>query len=175
MLNDVVILRLLLIVLLVVYHSFCIFSGAWEVPDNYPQIPAYGWIAKASYSKMDVLLAANHPPRGELMEKAVRYLDNFRKQIFAYTKDGRYSIDNNIDERCIRPLTGERKNSLSFGSHRMARASVIYHTVIATCQMNKIPVLEYLKKCFRKKVKDYIQDDSGFLPQNIRVKPGLIY
>lgn len=126
-------------------------------------------------SKMDVLLADNHPPRGELMEKAVRYLDNFWKQIFAYTRDGRYSIDNNIAERCIRPLTGERKNSLSFGSHRMARASAIYHTVIATCQMNKIPVLEYLKKCFRKKVKDYIQDDSGFLPQNIGVEPCLIY
>ena len=126
-------------------------------------------------SKMDVLLADNHPPRGELMEKAVRHLDNFWKQIFAYTRDGRYSIDNNIAERCIRPLTGERKNSLSFGSHRMARASAIYHTVIATCQMNKIPVLEYLKKCFRKKVKDYIQDDSGFLPQNIGVEPCLIY
>lgn len=52
MLNDVAILRLLLIVLLVVYHSFCIFSGAWSVPDNYLQIPAYGWIAKASYSFM---------------------------------------------------------------------------------------------------------------------------
>lgn len=26
---------------------------------------------------MDVLLADDHPPRGELMEKAVRYLDNF--------------------------------------------------------------------------------------------------
>ena len=33
-LEDVVVLRLSLIVLLVLYHSFCIFSGAWEVPTD---------------------------------------------------------------------------------------------------------------------------------------------
>ena len=32
-------------------------------------------------SKMDVLLAENHPVRGELMKKAVRYLDTYWKQI----------------------------------------------------------------------------------------------
>ena len=50
-LEDVVVLRLSLIVLLVLYHSFCIFSGAWEVPKDYPLIPIYWWIAKTSYSK----------------------------------------------------------------------------------------------------------------------------
>lgn len=117
-------------------------------------------------SKMDVLTADNHPPRGELMEKAVRYLDTFWPQIFAYTNNGRYSIDNNPAEQCIRPLAGERKNSLFFGSHKMARASAIYHTVIATCRMNGISVLEYLKKFFREIVhgnKDY----SRLLPQTI--------
>lgn len=99
---------------------------------------------------MDVLLADNHPPRGELMEKAVRYFDKFWQQIFAYTNNGRYSIDNNIAERNIRLLSSERKNSLFFGSHKMARASVVYHTVIATCRMNGISVLEYLKEFFRK-------------------------
>lgn len=51
-LDDVIFLRLTLIVLLVLYHSFCIFSGAWEVPTDYPQIPAYWWIAQTSYSFM---------------------------------------------------------------------------------------------------------------------------
>lgn len=40
-------------------------------------------------SKLDVLTADNHPPRGELMEKAVNYLKNFWKQLFNYLKDGR--------------------------------------------------------------------------------------
>lgn len=103
-------------------------------------------------SEMNVLLSPDHPPRGELMEKAVRYLDTFWTQIFRYTEDGRYSIDNNIAERNIRPLAGERKNSLFFGSNKMAGASAIYHTVIATCRMKGIPVLNYLKEFFLKVV-----------------------
>lgn len=111
-------------------------------------------------SKMDVLLADDHPPRGELMEKAVRYLDTFWTQIFRYTEDGRYDIDNNIAERYIRPLTGERKNSLFFGSHKMAKASAIYHTAISTCKMMGVSAVEYFKKFFRKIVEgetDYVR------------------
>lgn len=60
-------------------------------------------------SKMDVLLAEGHTPREELMEKAVRYLDTFWKQILRYLENGRYSINNNIAERYIRPLAGEKE------------------------------------------------------------------
>lgn len=63
-------------------------------------------------SKLHVLTSDSHPPRGELMEKAVNYLQHFRHQLFAYLKDGRYSIDNSLAERFIRPLAGERKKSL---------------------------------------------------------------
>lgn len=69
------------------------------------------------------------------MEKALRYLDTFWPQLFAYLKDGSYSIDNSIAERFIRPLAGERKNSLFFGSDKMAEVSAAYHTVISTCRM----------------------------------------
>lgn len=100
-------------------------------------------------SKLNVLTAADHPPRGELMEKAVRYLQNLWDQIFAYRKDGRYSIDNTLAEQYIRPLAGERKNSLFFGSHKMARASAIYHTVISTCKAMGLSALEYMRKFFR--------------------------
>lgn len=119
-------------------------------------------------SKMDVLLAEGHPPRGELMEKAVRYLDRFWKQIFRYLENGRYSIDNNIAERYIRPLAGERKNSLFFGSDKMARASAIYHTVISTCRMTGISALEYLKQFFRKLVEGE-RDYTRLMPQTIGV------
>ena len=82
-------------------------------------------------SFLNVLTSEEHPPRGDLMEKAVNYLKNFWNQIFAYLKDGRYSIDNSIAERFIRPLAGERKNSLFFGSNRMANVSAAYHTLIS--------------------------------------------
>ena len=41
-------------------------------------------------------------------------------------KDGNYTIDNSLAERCIRPLANERKNSLFFGCDRMARVSATY-------------------------------------------------
>jgi putative transposase len=121
-------------------------------------------------SKLDVLLSENHPPRGELMGKAVRYLATYWKPIFAYTENGRYSIDNNAAERCIRPLAGERKNSLFFGSHKMAKASAIYHTVMATCRMNGISVLDYLRKFFGEIVRGNT-DYSRLLPQTIGLSP----
>lgn len=120
-------------------------------------------------SKMDVLLSPDHPPRGELMEKAVRYLDTFWTQIFRYTENGRYSIDNNIAERNIRPLAGERKNSLFFGSDKMAGASAIYHTVIATCRMKGISVLNYFKQFFLRIVQGQT-DYATLMPETISLQ-----
>lgn len=119
-------------------------------------------------SKLDALTADNHSPRGELMEKAVNYLKNFWKQLFNYLKDGRYSIDNSIAERFIRPLAGERKNSLFFGSSRMANVSAAYHTLISTCRMNGISALDYLKKFFREIVNGR-RDYENLLPMTIGI------
>lgn len=54
-------------------------------------------------SKLDALLSENHPPRGELMEKALSYMNTFWFQLFAYLNEGSYSINNSIAERFIRP------------------------------------------------------------------------
>lgn len=51
-LEDVVFMRVVLIVLLVLYHSFAIFNGAREKLADYPDIPAYWWIATSSYAFM---------------------------------------------------------------------------------------------------------------------------
>jgi hypothetical protein len=83
-----------------------------------------------------------------LMEKAINYMTTFWDQLFMYLKDGRYTIDNLAAERAIRPLTIERKNSVSFCSHAGVRMSALYHTIIATCRMQGYSVLEYLKAFF---------------------------
>ena len=119
-------------------------------------------------SFLNVLTSEGHPPRGDLMEKAVNYLKNFWNQIFAYLKDGRYSIDNTIAERFIRPLAGERKNSLFFGSNRMANVSAAYHTLISTCRANGISALAYLKKFFREVVEGR-RDYENLLPMTIGI------
>lgn len=52
MLNDVVIIRPLAIFLLVVWHSFIIYTGGWKAPVGYKPIEWYWWIGKASYAFM---------------------------------------------------------------------------------------------------------------------------
>lgn len=71
--------------------------------------------------KLDEMLSASAPKHGDLMRRAVVYFDHFWTQVFRYRHDGEYTIDNNLAERFIRPLANERKNSLFFGSHKMAR------------------------------------------------------
>lgn len=51
-LEDVTIIRLLLILLLVLYHSFAIYNGAWENPIANTNINLYWWIATFSYAFM---------------------------------------------------------------------------------------------------------------------------
>lgn len=52
LLNDVVIIRPLAIFLLVVWHSFIIYTGGWKQPESFKHIETYWWIAKASYACM---------------------------------------------------------------------------------------------------------------------------
>lgn len=74
-------------------------------------------------------------------------------QLFAYLDDGSCSIDNSIAERFIHLLAGERKNSLFFGSDKMSRVSAVYHTIISTCKMQGVSVLDYFKRFFSEIVK----------------------
>ena len=86
-------------------------------------------------SLLDFMKSGNAPRYGSLMEKSVSYLDHFWNQVFLYRKDGNYTIDNSLAEQCIRPLANGRKNSLFFGSDKMARISAAYHSVVSTCKL----------------------------------------
>ena len=140
-------------------------GGDGPAPDSQAGEKAVGKKTRTA-GKLNILISNGHPPRRELMEKAVLYLDAFWEQLFRYTDNGRYSMDNNIAERNIRPLAGERKNSLFFGSHRMAEASAAYHTAIATCLMAGVSVLEYFKRFFRRIIEGE-RNYSLLMPQTI--------
>lgn len=51
-LSDVVVIRNILIILLVFYHAFAIFGGAWSPIKGFPEIKAYWWLDKVSYAFM---------------------------------------------------------------------------------------------------------------------------
>lgn len=50
LLENVVIIRLMLILLLVFYHAFAPYSGRWDVITGFPEIPLYCWLDKFSYA-----------------------------------------------------------------------------------------------------------------------------
>lgn len=81
---------------------------------------------------------------------ALNYLDKFWNNIFAYTKDGSYPIDNNIAERTIRHLTTQRNSMLHFGSDEGAEMAATYHSIISTVKMQGRSAWEYLGKFFTK-------------------------
>jgi len=44
LLYEISIIRPLIIFLLVVYHSLCVFTGGWAIPEGVPSHPAYWWL-----------------------------------------------------------------------------------------------------------------------------------
>lgn len=50
----------------------------------------------AMSTRLNELLLDENAHLGDMMQKALRYLNKFWKQLFTYRKDARYSIDNNI-------------------------------------------------------------------------------
>lgn len=51
-LDNVIIIRFVLVFLLVFYHSFAIYGGSWQAIAGYPEIPAYSWLDWLSYASM---------------------------------------------------------------------------------------------------------------------------
>jgi len=119
--------------------------------------------------RLDKLLADSSCMRGKLMQGALTYMNKFWDQLFLYLKDGRYNIDNSLAERMLRPMTVERKNSLTFGSHAGVEVSVIYHTFIETCKMCGVSTLEYFKEFF-KAIMQGRTDYENMLPMTIGIK-----
>ena len=50
LLFEVIPVRLFLVVMLVFYHAFAIYSGAWKPIEGYPEIPIYNLLDKLSYA-----------------------------------------------------------------------------------------------------------------------------
>ena len=70
-------------------------------------------IVNALRSELYDLLALPEAGMSDLMRTALNYLHKFWNQLFAYRKDGEYTIDNLAAERAIRPLAVQRKTVCS--------------------------------------------------------------
>ncbi len=100
------------------------------------------------------------------LQKALNYLDTFWNNIFAYTKNGSYPIDNNAAERAVRPLTTQRNSMLHFGSDEGAKMAATYHSIISTVKLQGRSAWDYLGKFFVK-IFNGCRDFFSLRPDNI--------
>lgn len=117
-------------------------------------------------SELYDLLALPEEEMSDLMRTALIYLHKFWNQLFAYRKDGEYTIDNLVAERAIRPLTIQRKNSLFFYSTKGALRSAVYNTFIETCKQAGISFRSFFCK-YMAEIRKGRTDYENLLPMTI--------
>ena len=96
-------------------------------------------------------------------ERAVRYMKNLWASVLRWCRDGRYSLDNNLAERCARPVALMRKNIMHFASHKGAEVYTILGSLVETCRMRKQSVMRYLVKVIQE-VNDGNKDYESLIP-----------
>ena len=137
--------------------------------DDYKRM--YNTLLSKTSALEETLKVRNKNLYGSKSQKGIHKKKREAEEVIPVTRmilihDGFYFIDNSIAERFVYPLAGERKNSLFFGSDKMARVSALYHTVISTCRMQGVSVLDYFKKFFSEIVKGR-RDYEHLLPLTI--------
>lgn len=83
-----------------------------------------------------------------LIGKALSYAYREFKALTLIFDDGYFKADNNAAERAMRPCKLGMNNYLFFGNHESARRGAIIYTIIESCKLNGINVLEYLTDVF---------------------------
>jgi len=81
-----------------------------------------------------------------------------------YCERGALSIDNNLSERMIRPLTIGRKNWMFLGSDTGGKAAAILYGVIASAKSNEVEPFAYVRDLLRELTGDGPADLSELLP-----------
>ncbi len=76
--------------------------------------------------------------------KAIHYLLNHIRQLSRYVTDGRYMIDNNPIERCVKDMVIGRKNYLFCGNHDAAEDAAVIYTFMGCCKLADVDVRKWL-------------------------------
>ncbi len=81
--------------------------------------------------------------------KAINYTCNQWHKLIRYCHDGRLEIDNNQDERAIRPLAIGRRNWLFADTPKGAHTNARFYSLIETCKLHGHEPYAYLKYIFK--------------------------
>ena len=83
-----------------------------------------------------------------LLGQALHYTAGQWHKLKRYVEDGRYSIDNNVQENAIRPFCVGRRNWLFADTVAGAHASANLYSLLQTCRVNGIDGYRYLRSLF---------------------------
>lgn len=97
----------------------------------------------------ELLLANLHAalPKS-LLGEALHYLASQWQKLKRYVDDGRYSIDNNMQENAIRPFCVGRRNWLFADTVAGANASANLYSLLQTSKVNGVDGYRYLRSLF---------------------------
>lgn len=103
-----------------------------------------------------------------LLGQALHYLSSQWGKLKRYVEDGRYGIDNNVQENAIRPFCVGRRNWLFADTVHGANASANLYSLLQTCRVNGIDGYRYLRALFTALPNAQTADDyAALLPWNI--------
>lgn len=102
--------------------------------------------------------------------KAIRYAQNQWPKLIRYCDEGYLEIDNNSDERAIRPLAIGRRNYLFADTPKGAQANARFYSLIETCKLHGHEPYAYLKYLFKELPKaQSVEQYEALLPWNLDV------
>lgn len=85
-----------------------------------------------------------------LLAVATKHMLSEWEPMEAIFSSGNYDLDNNLAERYNRYIALSRKNSMFFGSHAGAERAAMYYSIICSCLMQEVDVLDYLTTVIKK-------------------------
>jgi hypothetical protein len=83
-----------------------------------------------------------------LIGQAATYTRNQWAALQRYLEDGDLSIDNNVSERCVKPVAIGRKNWLFVGSKQAGARAARLMSLVASCKANCVEPWAYLRDLF---------------------------
>lgn len=100
--------------------------------------------------------------------KAIGYAQNQWSKLIRYCEEGYLEIDNNSDERAIRPLAIGRRNYLFSDTPEGAQANARFYSLIETCKLHGHEPYAYLKHIFKELPKaQSVECYEALLPWNL--------
>lgn len=82
------------------------------------------------------------------ISKAINYARNHRDSLTVFLANGEVPFDNNVSERALRRQAIARKNFMFLGTDEGGDVNATFSSLLASCEMHKVPPLAYLRDVF---------------------------